>query len=130
MRDESGAFNGMCSQVLETTSRVLAEREARELAQTMEERTTDEWLALFRDLEIPAAPLNTPDALFDDPHLNAVGLFETIDTPHGKVKFPGVPTWFSRTPGKVRGPAPELGADTAAVLRELGLGTPDSVGLG
>ena len=46
------------------------------------ERTTDEWLKLFRELEIPAAPLNTPDALFDHPHLNAVGLFETVrDSP-------------------------------------------------
>ena len=44
------------------------------VAQTMLERTTDEWLALFRELEIPAAPLNTPDALFDHPHLNAVGI--------------------------------------------------------
>ena len=93
------------------------------VAETLAERTTEEWLNLFRELEIPAAPLNTPDALFDDPHLNAVGLFETVDTPHGPVKFPGVPTWFSRTPGKVRGPAPELGADTAAVLAELGLDT-------
>ena len=91
------------------------------VAQTLAERTTAEWLDLFRELEIPAAPLNTPDALFDDPHLNAVGLFETVDTPHGPVRFPGVPTWFSRTPGKVRGPAPELGADTGAVLAELGL---------
>jgi crotonobetainyl-CoA:carnitine CoA-transferase CaiB-like acyl-CoA transferase len=32
-----------------------------------------------------------------------------------------VPTWFSQTPGHVAGPAPELGADTAAVLDELGL---------
>ena len=47
----------------------------------MKERTTDEWLKLFRELEIPAAPLNTPDALFDNEHLNAVGLFETVDTP-------------------------------------------------
>ena len=100
------------------------------MAQTLAERTTDEWLKLFRELEIPAAPLNTPDALFHDEHLNAVGLFETVDTPHGPVRFPGVPTWFSRTPGKVRGPAPELGADTAAVLDELGLGTPDAVGSG
>ena len=89
------------------------------VAETLLERTTDEWLALFRELEIPAAAIQTPGDLFDDPHLNAVGLFETIDTPHGKVRFPGVPTWFSRTPGKVRGPAPELGADTAAVLSEL-----------
>ncbi|HEY9263138.1 MAG TPA: CoA transferase [Mycobacterium sp.] len=92
------------------------------VAETLAERTTDEWLELFGELEIPAAPLNTPDSLFDNPHLNAVGLFETVDTPHGKVRFPGVPTWFSRTPGKVHGPAPELGADTATVLDELGLG--------
>jgi len=89
------------------------------VAETMKERTTDDWLALFRALEIPAAPLNTPDALFDDPHLNAVGLFETVDTPHGPVRFPGVPTWFSRTPGRVAGPAPLLGADTDEVLSEL-----------
>ena len=44
-----------------------------------------------------------------------------MDTPHGPVRFPGVPTWFSRTPGRVAGPAPELGADTAEVLAELDL---------
>src|SRR5246127_3103594 len=49
------------------------------LAETLTERTTDEWLALFRELEIPAAPLQTPGALFDDPHLNAPGLFETLN---------------------------------------------------
>jgi crotonobetainyl-CoA:carnitine CoA-transferase CaiB-like acyl-CoA transferase len=89
------------------------------IAQTLLERTTAEWLELFRELEIPAAAIQTPDELFDDPHLNAVGLFETIDTPHGPVRFPGVPTWFSRTPGRVAGPAPELGADTADVLAEV-----------
>jgi crotonobetainyl-CoA:carnitine CoA-transferase CaiB-like acyl-CoA transferase len=89
------------------------------VAQTLRERTTDEWLTLFRELEIPAAPIHSPAALFDDPHLNAVGLFETVDTPHGPVRFPGVPTWFSRTPGRVRGPAPQLGADTEAVMAEL-----------
>jgi crotonobetainyl-CoA:carnitine CoA-transferase CaiB-like acyl-CoA transferase len=104
------------------------ERRARQIdtvyslvAETLKERTTQEWLELFRELEIPAAPLRTPDALFDNPHLNAVGLFETVQTPHGPVRFPGVPTWFSRTPGHVTGPAPELGADTAEVLDELGL---------
>ena len=91
------------------------------VAETMRERTTAEWLALFRELEIPAAPLNTPDSLFDHPHLNAVGLFETVDTPQGPVRMPGVPTWFSRTPGRIAGPTRELGADTAEVLRELGL---------
>jgi crotonobetainyl-CoA:carnitine CoA-transferase CaiB-like acyl-CoA transferase len=89
------------------------------IAETLLERTTAEWLELFGELEIPAAPIQTPDELFDDPHLNAVGLFETVDTKHGPVRFPGVPTWFSRTPGRVAGPAPELGADTAEVLAEV-----------
>lgn len=91
------------------------------IAETLLERTTAEWLELFRELEIPAAPIQTPDELFDDPHLNAVGMFETVETKHGPVRFPGVPTWFSRTPGKVAGPAPELGADTAEVLSHVGV---------
>ncbi|CKI35004.1 CoA transferase [Mycolicibacterium smegmatis] len=89
------------------------------LAQTLKERTTAEWLDLFEDLEIPAAPIHTPDALFDNPHLAAVGLFETVDTQYGPVRFPGVPTWFSKTPGHVRGFAPELGADTEDMLAEV-----------
>jgi crotonobetainyl-CoA:carnitine CoA-transferase CaiB-like acyl-CoA transferase len=107
------------------------ERRARQIdtvyslvAETLIQRTTGEWLALFRELEIPAAAMGTPAELFDNPHLNAVGLFETVDTPYGKVRFPGVPTWFSRTPGRVAGPAPQLGADTAHVLEELGLAAP------
>ena len=91
------------------------------VASTMTERTTDEWLKLFVELEIPAAPLNTPADLFDNEHLNAVGFFETVQTPHGVARIPGVPTWFSRTPGRVGGPAPLLGADTAEVLAGLDL---------
>jgi len=90
------------------------------VAETLLERTTDEWMALFRELQIPAAPINTPDALFDHPHLNAVGLFETVDTQYGPVRMPGVPTWFSRTPGRIAGLTLERGADTAEVLEELG----------
>jgi crotonobetainyl-CoA:carnitine CoA-transferase CaiB-like acyl-CoA transferase len=91
------------------------------IADTLKERTTGQWLDLFRSLDIPAAPLRTPDELFDNPHLKAVGLFETVDTPQGPVRFPGPPTWFSRTPGRVAGGAPELGANTREVFGELGL---------
>src|SRR3984957_2561657 len=34
------------------------------VAETLKERTTHEWLALFRKLDIPAAPVCTPDELF------------------------------------------------------------------
>ncbi len=91
------------------------------LGETFLERTTQAWLDLLRKLNIPAAPLRTPDELFDNPHLNAVGFFEEVDSSYGKVRFPGIPTWFSRTPGKIAGPTPELGADTHAVFEEFGL---------
>src|SRR3546814_17284438 len=68
------------------------------LAETCLERTTQEWLDLLRELGIPAAPLRTTDELFDNPHLNAVGFFETVDTADGPVRFPGIPSWFSQTP--------------------------------
>ena len=89
------------------------------LKATFLERTTQEWLDLLRDLHIPAAPLRTTDELFDNEHLAAIGFFERVDTPDGPVTYPGVPTWFSATPGRVGGPSSRLGADTDAVLREL-----------
>ncbi|MQY31137.1 CaiB/BaiF CoA transferase family protein [Nocardia aurantia] len=82
------------------------------LGETFAERTTQQWLDLLRSLDIPAAPVRSLDDLFDDPHLNAVGFFETVDTPQGPVRFPGPPAWFSRTPGHVAGPAPRLGEHT------------------
>jgi crotonobetainyl-CoA:carnitine CoA-transferase CaiB-like acyl-CoA transferase len=91
------------------------------LAETFRERTTQEWLDLLRELHVPAAPLRTPDELFDNEHLNAVGFFETVESPQGPVRFPGVPTWFSQTPGKVQGPAPSLGEHTHEVLEALGM---------
>ncbi|SHM66233.1 Crotonobetainyl-CoA:carnitine CoA-transferase CaiB [Cryptosporangium aurantiacum] len=91
------------------------------LADVFRERTTQDWLDLLRSLDIPAAPVRTLDELFDDPHLDAVGLFETVETPNGPVRFPGAPPSFSRTPGRVAGPAPRLGAHTREILDELGL---------
>ena len=91
------------------------------LGETFAERTTQEWLELLEALHIPAAPLRTTDELFDNAHLNAIGFFETVETPQGPVRFPGVPTWFSQTPGRVAAGAPELGAHSREVLDELGV---------
>jgi crotonobetainyl-CoA:carnitine CoA-transferase CaiB-like acyl-CoA transferase len=96
------------------------------LGETFAERTTQEWLELLEALHIPAAPLRTTDELFDNAHLNAIGFFETVETPQGPVRFPGVPTWFSQTPGRVAGGAPELGAHSREVLDELGVPASDA----
>jgi crotonobetainyl-CoA:carnitine CoA-transferase CaiB-like acyl-CoA transferase len=90
------------------------------LAETFAERTTQEWLDVLRPLGIPAAPVRTLDELFANPHLNEAGFFETVDTPNGPVRFPGPPAWFSRTPGRIAGPAPRLGEHTAEIMDEIG----------
>ncbi|TQS43349.1 CaiB/BaiF CoA transferase family protein [Cryptosporangium phraense] len=84
------------------------------LGGTFLERTTRDWLDLLRSLGIPAAPVRTLDDLFTNEHLNDVGFFETVDSPYGPVRFPGPPALFSRTPGKIGGPAPRLGAHQEA----------------
>ena len=91
------------------------------LGETFLTRTSQEWLDLLGSLGIPCAPLRTPDQLFDNEHLADVGFFETVDTPQGPVRFPGVPTWFSKTPGKVSGLTPLMGQDTGDIMAELGL---------
>ncbi|MGW0021952.1 CaiB/BaiF CoA transferase family protein [Rhodococcus sp. NPDC003382] len=89
------------------------------LGETFLERTTAEWLDLLHSLDIPAAPVRSLDELFDNDHLDDVGFFQEVETPYGNVRFPGPPTWLSRTPGRVAGAAPRLGEHTREVLDEL-----------
>ncbi|MGV9675978.1 CaiB/BaiF CoA transferase family protein [Nocardia sp. NPDC003482] len=104
----------------------LAQRAARVdtvyalLSETFRERTTAEWLELLRSLGVPAAPVRSLDDLFDNEHLTATGFFESVEAPYGTMRMPGPPTWFSRTPGRIAGPAPRLGADTDDIVREFG----------
>ncbi len=90
---------------------------ARELAA----RTTTEWLALFEAAHIPAAAIASMEDLLHDPHLVETGFWEERDGAEGRMRFPGIPTAFGRTPGAIGDPGPALGADTRAVLEEAGI---------
>lgn len=90
------------------------------LASTIEERTSAYWIALFRRLEIPCMAIASPADLLDDPHLAATGFWERRDTAEGSLRFPGIPTRFSGTPGAIGDAGPPLGADGRAVLEEAG----------
>lgn len=89
------------------------------LASIVAKRSTAEWVELLRSADIPAAPVATLEDLLEDEHLKATGFFEVHEHPtEGPIKMPGVPTRFSRTPGGIRWPAPNMNQDAAAIRAE------------
>lgn len=90
------------------------------VAEVMETRTTAEWVALMRDAEIPATAIASMQDLLTDEHLIETGFWEERDTDEGRLRFPGIPTLFSETPGAIGDPGPALGADSTAILAEAG----------
>jgi len=91
------------------------------LAEAMLEKSTDEWVRLAEQVEIPVAKVNDLDDLLEDEHLKAVGLFQSFDHPtEGRVKLSGPPAAFSRTPAEISRQAPRFGENGAELLRELG----------
>jgi crotonobetainyl-CoA:carnitine CoA-transferase CaiB-like acyl-CoA transferase len=90
------------------------------VAATLATRSTAAWLEDFERAGIPSATVNSTEDVLQDPHLAATGFFLERETRHGRMRFPGMPAWFSRTPGQVEAPAPVLGQDGRAVLEEAG----------
>jgi crotonobetainyl-CoA:carnitine CoA-transferase CaiB-like acyl-CoA transferase len=96
------------------------------VADIVRTRTTAEWLALFERCDIPCAPMNDLDALIDDPHLSAVGFFETMPHPtEGPIRYTGIPGRWNGEGLKIVRHAPRLGEHSIAVLEEAGLSAAD-----
>lgn len=93
-----------------------------EVAQLMLQRTVAEWETLLDAADIPNMPMNSPQDLLDDAHLQAVGFIRNIEHPtEGALRTTGNPTSWSHTPLDTEAdPAPQLGQHSAEVLREAG----------
>jgi crotonobetainyl-CoA:carnitine CoA-transferase CaiB-like acyl-CoA transferase len=82
------------------------------LAAIVATRGTAQWLALLAPADIPHSPVNSLNALFEDPHLKQTGFFQQMPHPtEGEMNVPSIPVRFSRTPGTVRRLAPRQDAD-------------------
>jgi formyl-CoA transferase len=85
-------------------------------------RTVAEALAMLGEARVPAGKVYTARDIAEDPHYRARDMILTQQTRDGyEVEVPGIVPKLMGTPGAVRSPAPHLGGDTDAVLREIGL---------
>ena len=94
------------------------------VADVMRTRTTEEWLALLPQNDIPAMRLHTLESLMQDPHLLATGFFKEVTHPsEGRVISMTIPGSWSESAPEIRQGAPALGQHTAQVMAEAGFTT-------
>ena len=100
-------------------SRALVER----LDAAFAQRTLAEWENELRRHPLIWAPVRRMHEVIDDPQARAMGYFSKVTHPKlGEFESVGPPFRMSAHEMPANRPAPELGADNAAVLREAGLG--------
>jgi formyl-CoA transferase len=94
------------------------------LSQIFLSRTTDAWLSLLNEAEVPSAPVQTVDQVFSAPQvLHREMLVEVEHSTAGTVRMAGIPVKFSSTPASIRLPPPLLGQHTKEILETwLGIG--------
>jgi crotonobetainyl-CoA:carnitine CoA-transferase CaiB-like acyl-CoA transferase len=89
----------------------------------MSAKTTDEWFAVLRDVNVCAVgKLNSVADLFEDPHVAARNMLVDVPMPYGKpgmLKLPNNPVHLSGTPSVVGRTMPGHGGDTFDVLADL-----------
>jgi formyl-CoA transferase len=82
----------------------------------------DEVLAALDAASVPAGKIYTVADIAADPHYQARGMIQQVQMDDGStLAVPGIVPKLSRTPGSHRRNAPNVGQDTLAVLREVGL---------
>jgi crotonobetainyl-CoA:carnitine CoA-transferase CaiB-like acyl-CoA transferase len=91
------------------------------IAPALAARSVTDWLAAFEAVGIPAGPVLTVDQVLAHPQLAARDMIVEMEHPvAGTVRATGIPVRLEGTPGRARTAPPELGADTDAVLTDLG----------
>ncbi|WFU39209.1 CoA transferase [Bradyrhizobium sp. CB82] len=83
-------------------------------------RSPREWETILEDAGAPCASIWTIEEIIDHPQIVARGAIQELDTPYGRLRFAGSGFKLAHGGGRLDHMAPELGADTDAVLGELG----------
>ncbi len=81
-------------------------------------RDNDAWFELLTEAEVPCAPVQSIDQVFQARQVLQRDMLMEVEHPTaGKVRMAGIPVKFSVTPGSVRIPPPLLGEHNVDVLK-------------
>ena len=92
-------------------------------------RGRDEVIEALKGARVPAGYPYTAADIVQDPHYLARQMIETVQTPVGPLKVPGVLPKLSRTPGRIGTGGPQLGEHSEDILAGLGLSAEQVAGL-
>ena len=91
------------------------------VADIMLERTSTEWIELFRTLDIAAMEVKSIEDLRDDPQVEAAGLLVEQEHPtEGLIREVRPPATWSDTPAAIRRAAPNIGEQSSEILAGVG----------
>ena len=82
--------------------------------------SSNEVIAILEAVEVPVGPIYSIEDAFNDPHYQARGMFEEVDTPNGKLKVPAILPKLSLTPGQTNWAGGEVGSHTEEILTSVG----------
>ncbi len=85
------------------------------------QRTTDEWMEVLAEENVPCMRVHTLDSVLEDPQLRDTGFLEEREHPsEGRYLAINNPVSFSDSPAQIDREPPLLGQDNDEVLVELG----------
>jgi formyl-CoA transferase len=91
------------------------------VAEVIVTRTRQEWVAIFDRAGIPSGPINLVSEALSSAQTTARDMVVEMEHPVvGPLRMLGLPIVLSETPASIRNEPPSLGADTGAVLGDLG----------
>ena len=99
------------------------------IAEWTAQRARDEVIEALKGARVPAGYPYTAADIVSDPHYLARQMIETVQTPVGPLKVPGVLPKLSRTPGRIGSGGPQLGEHSEDILAGLGLSEEQVAGL-
>ncbi len=89
-----------------------------QLQEVFRKRTSQVWIALIYEIDIPGGPINTLDQVFAHPQLTAREILTEVPHPTaGAVKLVRSPMNLKRTPPQIRYAPPLLGEHTDQILK-------------